>query len=342
MAENTIKPLLSIAIPTFNRAACLRECLDSIGVSLSVTQAKGRCEIVISDNASTDDTASVVQSFETVMPVCYFRQSSNIGAHANFRAAASLAAGDYVWVLGDDDKITPSALGQILSGLESGMGAVICNVAVYDRNFTRIIRSRFLNVSENIVFSEPNHVMARVGIHVGYISAVILNRRAFLDVPLVDYLRFDRGGSCFMYATYQVLRSCGPVLLLAEPVVLNRGGEGDGDDGGCSSPTLLNRWWNETFAGGFPQALAALRVRGYSSSAIRAAYAHTMFSYIFPRLMFLKNTGRPVRGLVRQVICNMATSWTVWALLVPLSLVPGMMLRGLRPCKRVLAKWMRV
>lgn len=340
MADDSI--LLSIAIPTFNRAACLRECLDSIRVSLSGVEAKDQCEVVISDNASKDDTALVVRAFEKDLRIRYFRQVTNVGAHANFRAVADLAKGTYVWIFGDDDKVGPTAVGKVFTGLASGMGAVICNVVVYDPNFSRIIQPRFLDVTENFVFNEPDQVLERMGIHVGYISAVILNRRAFLEVPLADYQRFDQGGSCFMYAAYQVLRSCKQILFIAEPLVLNRGDEGERED--SEGPRMVvsrsDQWWNETFAAGFPQALAALRGCGYSARAVRAAYAHTMMFYLLPRLLFLKNAHRPVAGLVREVMRHMAASWTVWLLLVPMSLVPGVILRGMRPGKRVLSKWL--
>ncbi|MEI8140027.1 MAG: glycosyltransferase family 2 protein [bacterium] len=334
---------LSITIPTFNRAECLRECLESIRVALSSVQAKGQCEVVISDNDSTDHTGLVVKAFEKDIRIRYFRQSTNIGAHANFRAVAALANGTYVWILGDDDKIVPEAVRKILEGLEKGIGAVVCNVSIYDHSFSRVIRPRFIEVSENIIFNEPDQVLAKLGIHVGYISGVILNRQAFLNVPLADYQRFDQGGSCFMYAAYLVLRASGRVLFLAEPLVMNRGGEGEsqyfGDGDSAASP--LDRWWITTFAVGFPQALAALQPCGYSFRAIRTAYAHTTLFYLLPRLMFLKNAGRPVRGLVREGVRNMAASWTVWCLLLPAAVMPGAVLRGLKFIKCRLVKWIK-
>jgi len=335
---------LSIAIPTFNRAECLRECLDSIRVALSTVQAKGQCEVVISDNNSTDNTGSVVKAFEKDIRIRYFRQATNIGAHANFRAVAALANGVDVWILGDDDKIVPEAVLKILDGLESGMGAVVCNVAIYDHSFSRVIRPRFFEVSENVIFNAPDQVLAKLGIHVGYISGVILNRQAFLEVPLSDYQRFDQGGSCFMYATYLVLRSCGRVLFIAEPLVLNRGDESEANyvkDGGADD-SRVDRWWIATFAVGFPQALAALKSCGYSSRSIRAAYAHTTVFFLLPRLMFLKNAGRPVRELVREGVRNMAASWTVWCLLLPAAVMPGAVLHGLKAFKRRVAKWVKM
>ena len=52
-------PKISILIPTYNRAAFLRNALDSI-----VAQNARDIECVISDNASSDDTAEIVKSFQ--------------------------------------------------------------------------------------------------------------------------------------------------------------------------------------------------------------------------------------------------------------------------------------
>jgi len=333
--------LLSLAIPTFNRALHLRECLESVRVSILESGEEGRCEVVVSDNASTDETPMVVRAFEPIMKIRYVRQACNIGGHANFRAVAGVATGQYVWVVGDDDRILPAAVRQVIDGLDQGARTVVCNVAVYNRDFSRLVKPRFLRMFHDELYHDPNRVLARIGSHAGYISAMIIDRKAFLDLPLEDYQRYDKEGSCFMYAVFRVMKFAVPVLCIAEPLVLNRGGEG-GDEIGARvvpCPTTSHHWWNETFAAGFPDAISALRHSGYSSRSIRIAYAHLMFLYILPRLMYLKTSRIPVQGLVRTAIRHMAESWTVWVLLVPLSWMPGWMLRGLKPCKRLLSRW---
>lgn len=86
-------PLLSICIPTFNRADFLRWTLNKTAQDLP--QAK----IVVSDNASTDDTRAVVQEADAR----YIRQSKNIGAFANMRAALLAGSTKYSVFLADDD-----------------------------------------------------------------------------------------------------------------------------------------------------------------------------------------------------------------------------------------------
>jgi glycosyltransferase involved in cell wall biosynthesis len=69
-------------------------------------------EIVVSDNASTDETQQIAESFNnkfaTICPYNYVKNPSNIGAVLNFFQAPSICVGAYLWILGDDDILMPS------------------------------------------------------------------------------------------------------------------------------------------------------------------------------------------------------------------------------------------
>ena len=58
MASYQNKPLVSVCIPTYNKARYLRKSLDSI-----INQTYGNLEIIISDNASPDNTEEIIKSF---------------------------------------------------------------------------------------------------------------------------------------------------------------------------------------------------------------------------------------------------------------------------------------
>ena len=58
--------LVSICIPTYNRAPYLKKCLDSLVCQPEFQQ--GLVEIVVSDNASTDDTEKVAEAYSTAYP----------------------------------------------------------------------------------------------------------------------------------------------------------------------------------------------------------------------------------------------------------------------------------
>jgi glycosyltransferase involved in cell wall biosynthesis len=99
---------LSIVIPTRNRARLLGECLRH------TVRAFPAAEIVVVDNASTDDTAVVASEF----PVRYQRNLSDLGAHRNFVAAHHAATGDIVLRLADDDELDPDAVHRAVESMK--------------------------------------------------------------------------------------------------------------------------------------------------------------------------------------------------------------------------------
>lgn len=111
MTEN---PVLSICIPTFNRAEYLRTCLESINKEAHLVGF----EVVISDNASTDQTIGVIEEFQHRLPIRWKRQAENLGADSNFNAVVELAQGKYCWLLGSDDALVDGAISQILRHLK--------------------------------------------------------------------------------------------------------------------------------------------------------------------------------------------------------------------------------
>lgn len=112
------QPLLTLAIPTFNRSPFLSELLQALLPQFS-SLPPGTAELLVSDNCSTDGTESVIQGFiRRGLPCRYVKNPANLGADANFLQCLELASGQYVWVFGDDDLLVPNAIADLLSLLE--------------------------------------------------------------------------------------------------------------------------------------------------------------------------------------------------------------------------------
>jgi glycosyltransferase involved in cell wall biosynthesis len=109
-------PLLSIGIPTHNRSRLLKIALEAL---LPQTEDRiSEVEVLVSDNASTDDTPSVVDGFLETFRFRSIRNPDNLGPVRNMNALATeLAAGEYVWLLGDDDLVAPGAIERVLDVL---------------------------------------------------------------------------------------------------------------------------------------------------------------------------------------------------------------------------------
>ncbi len=90
-------PFFSVGVPTFNRGDLLRSALTQL-----LQQSHPDFELIVSDNASTDHTTSVVQSFKDPR-IKYVRHPLNIGALNNFLSLADLAVGRYFILHQDDD-----------------------------------------------------------------------------------------------------------------------------------------------------------------------------------------------------------------------------------------------
>ena len=111
--------LISIIIPTFNRAHCIGRALASVKA-----QGKRELEVIIGDDASTDDTVAVVKS---LMPeakvVCL---SVNQGAAAARNAALKLAKGDLIAFLDSDDEWLPGKLEKQIRFLRENEEVGLC------------------------------------------------------------------------------------------------------------------------------------------------------------------------------------------------------------------------
>lgn len=102
--------LVSILIPTYNRVDLIAETLDS-----ALAQTYTNIEIIVSDNASTDNTAEIVAQYvRRDSRVKFFKNDENIGPILNWRAGLEKASGHYVKILWSDDLITPDYLEQTL------------------------------------------------------------------------------------------------------------------------------------------------------------------------------------------------------------------------------------
>ena len=111
------KPLLTIAIPTYNRSLYLRELLESLRLNLD---GETRVELIVSDNASQDDTPSVVAKFQREgLRIHSIRNEVNIGADRNFLQCFNVARGKYFWLIGDDDVVAPGAIPSLLDRCQS-------------------------------------------------------------------------------------------------------------------------------------------------------------------------------------------------------------------------------
>jgi glycosyltransferase involved in cell wall biosynthesis len=105
-------PRVSICIPAYNGAALISRTIDS-----ALSQSDGAIEVVLIDDASTDDTLKVAASYNDPR----FRIESNecrLGHGGNFNRCLDVAHGRYVKILCHDDVLYPGAIALLADGLD--------------------------------------------------------------------------------------------------------------------------------------------------------------------------------------------------------------------------------
>ncbi len=114
-------PFITIAIPTRNRAALLRDC-----VAHALAQTYTNIEVLVSNNASTDNTSEVLRSFNDPR-VRELVNPENIGLNGNWNKCIREARGRYIVILSDDNVLQPWFLEKCVGLLnqEPGLPLVI-------------------------------------------------------------------------------------------------------------------------------------------------------------------------------------------------------------------------
>ena len=121
-------PLVSIGVPVFNGQNNIEKGLYSV-----LNQTYHNILVLISDNASTDDTREICERIcGEDERVSYVRQPVNVGPTANFNAVLDLARGDYFMWLGHDDWLSERYIEECVETLEENPDiSLACGEAVY-------------------------------------------------------------------------------------------------------------------------------------------------------------------------------------------------------------------
>ncbi|HRN88624.1 glycosyltransferase family 2 protein [Hyphomicrobium sp.] len=166
---------LSICIPTYNRAPFLRKLLTHLK---SDARFDFRFEIVVSDNASTDNTEEVAQEFIAQgLPLRYFRRPENGGGWPNMTCAFLRSEGEFAIYVADDDLPICDGIAAAIAYLDRNPDVVACYAPwlLHDEidkkdtgQFYRVKQdTKFANRSfpELFQFIFEGHVFPEIGIY---------------------------------------------------------------------------------------------------------------------------------------------------------------------------------
>jgi glycosyltransferase involved in cell wall biosynthesis len=114
-----MSPVLTIAIPTYNRVRDLATCLESVRAGWQ-PGFEGRVELLVSSNGSEDGTDELVAGWHLAgLPLRYHRWPENVGALLNIMNLFTICKGAFCWLLSDDDALEPQAIANALQFLDN-------------------------------------------------------------------------------------------------------------------------------------------------------------------------------------------------------------------------------
>lgn len=110
--------IISICIPTWNRAKCLDRSLQSIQQQMN-ERLYEEVELLVSDNCSPDNTEEIVRKYQSQgVKIRYVKNKENIGGNNNFLQCMHLAIGKYILLLSDDDILAQASIPFIVETLK--------------------------------------------------------------------------------------------------------------------------------------------------------------------------------------------------------------------------------
>ncbi len=192
-AQSPTEPLLTIAVPTYNRCRHLAYLLRTLEHELQGLHAD--VTVLVSDNASTDDTPAVVADFLARIPSLQSRRNEvNEGADLNVSTCYLLPQTPYVWVLGDDDAPMAGVLPLLIELLRRESPDMLYLPSV---------------ATDDIERDHPSHRVARLEavdlrredfatvlhVQMTFISGLVLRKSASISEPAREHLRVTQGTS---------------------------------------------------------------------------------------------------------------------------------------------------
>jgi len=210
MKFNIKTPLVSVIIPTYNRAWILKEAVDSV-----LTQEFGNFELIVVDDGSTDATAELLAAYGDRVRVL---RQTNRGVSAARNAGLAAARGKLIAFLDSDDIWLPRKLPAQVAFYQSHPDALINQTEeLWVKNGRRVNPGKRHRKRGGMIF-EPSLDLCLVSP-----SAVMVRQELFERVGRFD----ERLPACEDYDLWLRVSCRCPVYLIETPLIVKRGGHAD-------------------------------------------------------------------------------------------------------------------
>ena len=270
-----MSPLLSLCFPTYSRAALLDGALRAALAQIT-PPLQEQVEVVILDNASPDDTPAVVARAQADFPhvaLRHLRRPTNIGPDANFCDAPNQAAGEFLYLLSDDDLLLPGAVPTLLTLIQKhpGLDAFALNVREFRQSVDEQEDKGFFKTGQDHLVTSREESLILLHTHITFLSCLAFRRENVLGR---DYTpRFATN----LAQAYMFLDALAPgrgMYVTAQTYLAKRADNNEGFD------------FFRVFVTHFHDLMRHAQQSGYSPDAVRRAQQHHLGFLRYCTLLF--------------------------------------------------------
>src|SRR6266478_5268167 len=149
-------PTLSVVVPNYNHARYLPVCLSNI-----LKQSVQPLEIIVLDDASTDNSVEVIRGFAAQNPLIRLVQNEkNLGVMPNLNKGVELSRGEYVYIASADDEVVPGLFEKSLRLLaQHPQAAYCCAMAEWRETFSGLVWHMAAGMADQPCFLSPDEMV---------------------------------------------------------------------------------------------------------------------------------------------------------------------------------------
>jgi FkbM family methyltransferase len=308
-------PLVSIAIPTYNRGELLERTLESI-----LPQLPDDFEVVICDTGSTDGTRERIARIAAGNPrVRFFSLAERLNLDEALLRLLDLNRGEYIWFFSSDDRMKPGAAEAVrrqISGSCKQPTLVYLNQEIVGEDGRVLVASQ--GHEHNRDFADGREILPWLGLDLGFLSASVIRLASAREVTSASDFAGTRSLNLHLYL--ECLLEGGPALYIGKPLIQARRAQG--------APPYEYR---DVFVRDIVRILNHARRRGFGWLRIYRAM-HRIVAGHYLRLVVSWRADDPAE-LSRTFPAMCRACWmypAFWLLLLPVRLAPRWLVRAIR------------
>lgn len=309
-------PILTIAIPTYNRSDCLALLLDTLCAEFTQHPALNPLvHVLVLDNASTDQTLTVARAYaDRLQHLEVIKHPENGGADANILSTIHYSSSDHVWIMGDDDLPMSGLLSKIIDFLQASTPALLYLPAKF---INGPLNNRMESIQSEFGFTtgSARALLIQSTYSVTFISSWIFHRKAYLEAGKNNAEDLLGSNLVQLDWIYSLLSGSGRFCWTTETCVLARAG----NTGGYS---ILN-----TFCNNLPRLSAQMLPPDFS-----ALIRHSTLHNLLPGMIWQTRTGslglfsdESTPQIVENITEHFGSGWFVSWVLMPILIWPTRM-----------------